>query len=244
MYDSDTDVESMDYSEENKEKVPKPINVSVKLIPLQSDDRWALIVSDVQNEYISGKELQIKNAKHLIQGINWLLSYVNFDLIVYSKSAKLCNFEYNYKPGFIPIPLKKPDIYYSPYGWRSRFADELNKSPPNTKILHVLKSPNQPNSVLRAHSPREIFNLKEKMTEMKITHIFTCGLTIEDSVLLTAKEALEIGTSFILKDACASNTCSINKMIPTITNLGIKLATTTDLIKTTLIENCKQQIQN
>lgn len=228
--------------DESNKKIKFPLTFEINILPVKSNHKWALIVSDLQNEFINGKYYPVKDSYQLIPIINNLLSYVKFDLVIYSKAAKLCQFFFNYKTGVIPISFKKMRNYYSPFSYMSQLAKNLNISPLDTTVYHVLKSTNQPNSVLRAHSPMEVFCLKERMKELDITHIFTCGLTTDDSVLLTATEALEIGQSYILKDACCSNVCTFDDdMIDKVTKLNIKLATTTDLIQTVTAKKIKRQ---
>lgn len=209
-------------------------NIQLKNVSTENGDkvyRWALIVVDIQNDFISGS-LAIKNANEIIPTINHLIEYVKFDLIVFSKDwhpDNHCSFE----DETVIFSVNKWPKHCVQDTWGADHPNELLINPPNTKVLHVQKGLNKDKECYSAFGGTingSKSTLKDIIHRESIDQIFVCGLATDFCVFETAKDAAQICQTFILVDACRSMNKFDEKMAKKILSANIKLTLTNCLI--------------
>lgn len=192
--------------------------------------RCALIVVDIQNDFISGS-LAIKNAIEIIPIINHLIDSVKFDLIVFSKDWHPDN-HCSFKEETV-FSLKKWPKHCVQNTWGADHPSELLINLPKTKVLHVQKGSNQNKECYSAFGGTisgSKSTLEDIIHNESIDQIFVCGLATDFCVFETAKDAAQICQTYILVDACRSMKKFDKNMANKILNANIKLTLTNCLI--------------
>lgn len=175
--------------------------------------KWALIVVDMQNDFIGGSMAHLNpqvviECQRTIPIINRLLKYVKFDLVVYSRDW--------HPPGHISFVSSEKSNRSEKWPehcvrktWGAEYHKDLYINPKEMKTIHVLKGTKQNEECYSAMQGE--FKLKKNRTKLADyfqTHsfdsIFVCGMLSEYCVLSTCKEIFELNITknlYVLVDA-------------------------------------------
>lgn len=206
--------------------------------------RTALIVVDVQNDFIDGSmPLHTypggNSGYKVVKSINHLLESVKFDLVVYTQDY--------HPPNHISFVNEETNTGTWPVhcveGTRGvELHPELNIKP-NSESYFVKKATGvyfdsySAFGNLDSDDKNQITDLKEKLLDSKIDMVFLCGLTREYCVWETAKHSARFFPSFILDDCVGAvyepgyqdqthegvTWITTNQLIESSTKYGVKL---------------------
>ena len=148
----------------------------------------ALLIVDVQNDFLPGGALPASEGKTIIPEINKLAD--RFDLIVASK---------DWHPGdTVHFEKWPPHCIKGTAG--AEFPAELDQSKINTVVLKGTNNRDDGYSAFEATS----VNLDQYLKGQGVDDIYIAGLTTEYCVKNTALDALRLGyTTYVFKDAVA-----------------------------------------
>ncbi|KAH9528644.1 nicotinamide amidase [Dermatophagoides farinae] len=223
----------------------------------QTVRRWALIIVDVQNDFVNGS-MSLKNffngeeAAEVIPAINRLLQYVKFDLIVYSRDCHPfdhCSF---ISSSVTPkAPVQKWPEHCVENTWGAQYAAGLITEPqslnPTVKKISIMKGLKRDEECFSAfrgtlveHSLHQSSQtLQEIIKNEKIDQIFVCGLATDYCVRETCHDARNFcqrQETFVLVDASRG----VKPFHPLrFLEIDVKMITTDRLIQSVLIHKEK-----
>ena len=219
----------------------------------QTVRRWALIIVDVQNDFVEGSMalnhfFNGEDAAEVIPAINRLLKYVEFDLVVYSRDCHPidhCSFHSSSVQPKTPITHKWPE-HCIENTWGAQYVDGLITDPgkfnPNVKKLSIQKGMKRDEecfSAFRGQIVESTQTLHEVIKNEKIDQIFVCGLATDYCVRETCHDAKNFcprQETFVLVDASRG----VKPFHPSrFQEIGVKMITTDRLIQSVLIHKVK-----
>ena len=189
------------------------------------NDKSALLVVDIQNDFFSGGAFEIPNAFHIIPKINRIKS--QFDIIIYSKDWHPINHEsFKTNGGTWPIHC----VQYTD-GAKLHLGLIIDDS--KDYILHK-----RTNKKLDSYSA--FYDSKEDDTktildkildENNIKHLYICGLVLEYTIFSTLLDAIKFRyKAYLINDATISlHEDKINKCLTHLKRFGVKIVNTSDL---------------
>jgi nicotinamidase/pyrazinamidase len=172
----------------------------------------ALLIVDVQNDFLPGGALAVKESNAILPIINEIIHYP-FDVIVATKdwhSPGHCSFASNHEgkqPGE-HINLGGLDqILWPPHciqgTWGSEFASGWDSSEVDKIIYKGTDSLIDSYSTFYDNGHRKSTGLEEYLREKGVKDIFIAGLTIDYCVKYSTLDALQLGfRPHVIVDAC------------------------------------------
>lgn len=173
----------------------------------------ALLLVDIQNDFLSGGSLVVKNGEAILPIINKIIHY-SFDVIVATKDwhpNEHCSFANNHagKKNGDHINLGGLDqILWPAHCIQGTWGSEFAAGWDTTRIDKVIYKGVDPlidsYSTFYDNGHRKSTGLENYLREKGIKDIFIAGLTIDYCVKYSALDALELGfRPFVIVDACA-----------------------------------------
>ena len=146
----------------------------------------ALLIVDLQNDFLPGGALPAPDGNQIIPVVNKLMKY--FDLIVASKDwHPKDTIHFNQWPVHCVADSKGSD-----------FPDKLEKSKITTIVHKGTRNSDDGYSAFEATD----LQLNEYLEQNKVDELYVCGLTTEYCVKNTVLDALKIGyKTMVVKDA-------------------------------------------
>ncbi|OTF79503.1 pyrazinamidase/nicotinamidase-like protein, partial [Euroglyphus maynei] len=172
---------------------------------IQTVRRWALIIVDVQNDFVHGsmalnRFFNGEEAAEVIPAINRLLKYVEFDLVVYSRDwhpIDHCSFNSSSSQSRKQIAHKWPE-HCVENTWGAQYVAGLITDPaslnPNVKKISITKGMSRDEDCYSAFGgsivePSSLQTLADKIKSENIDQIFVCGLATDYCVRETCYDA-------------------------------------------------------
>lgn len=149
----------------------------------------ALLVVDLQNDFLPGEALPAPDGKQIIPVVNKLISH--FDLVVASK---------DWHPED-SVHFKKWPVHCVANSEGAAFPDELEQSKIKTVVLKGTRNSDDGYSAFEATN----IPLNNYLQENKVNELYICGLTTEYCVKNTVLDALNANyKTFVFRDAVAA----------------------------------------
>lgn len=194
----------------------------IKVIP-----KDALVIVDMQNDFMPGGSLPVPNALTIIPKIN---KYV--ELFIKAKALVIATRDWH-PPNHVSFLTRggpwPPHCIQGTKG--AEFHPDINL-PPETIIVSKGYNEN-----IEAYSGFEGTDLNQILRSSGIRRLFVCGVATDYCVKATALDAIRLGyTVFVLEDAIKGVDIpkgSVDKAINELINEGVILLTVNDIINIT-----------
>lgn len=199
----------------------------------------ALIIVDIQNDFLPGGSLAVKNGGEIIKKINHIQK--EFDLVVATQDwhpEKHKSFAKNHKNKneFEVIDLNGlPQVLWPVHCVQGTNGADLSNDLSKEKISMIIRKgmdiETDSYSGFFDNGKRNTTGLHGYLQEHKITEVYVCGLAADYCVYYTAKDAAELGYKvFYIEDAtkCISEE-SYQKAKKELKNLHIQFIKTLDI---------------
>ncbi|EGC33013.1 hypothetical protein DICPUDRAFT_155005 [Dictyostelium purpureum] len=205
-----------------------------------------LIIVDVQNDFMEGGSLEVKNASEILKPINRLRDRHNFDMVVLSKDfhplkhVSFASTHANKKP-FDTVKTKSnsPQLLFPDHCVQNTYGSEFNKK---LKVLEsdtiITKGMNVDVDSYSAFFDNDKLSktpLDNILKKNSIKNVYVCGLATDFCVSYTCLDAKSLGfNTFFLKDASRGiSTESVEAAIKKMKESNINIIETEDLIRST-----------
>lgn len=175
----------------------------------------ALIVVDVQNDFLPGGALEVKEGNKIIPNINKILT--KFDLVIFTMDWHTKNnvsfaSRYNEKP-FVKFKYDngKIDIIWPDHCVQNTFGAQLSSDLKlqklnNRKMIIFKKGWREdeaPYSAFGQYNDEGNNELAEILEKYSISNVYVCGLALDYCVKETALDSQRLGyNTHIILDAC------------------------------------------
>ena len=165
--------------------IPAPRDVTMKRVP---DSHDALLVVDMQNDFLPGGSLGIEGADSIIEVVN---SYI--ERFARTASAIFASRDYH-PPDHISFSARggpwPPHCVAGTHG--AEFHPAL-RLPPGARIISKATSPDKD-----AYSALEDTPLLEQLRAEGIDRVFICGLAMDYCVLASGRDLLQAGFEVVV----------------------------------------------
>lgn len=196
----------------------------------------ALLIVDVQNDFLEGGTLAVPNGNTIIPLINKILP--NFDFLIYTKDWHPVNhksFASNHKnkKNYDVIDLKgTSQVLWPDHCVQNTFGSELHKNliKSGKNIYFILKGTDIEVDSYSAFFDNKKINdtgLNSLLKEKNIDKVFICGLATDYCVKFTAIDAINLNyETYLIADATKAvniNPDDYEKSIEELKNKGVKI---------------------
>lgn len=216
-----------------------------------SSSRRALLVIDVQNDFITGSlalpvSSQGQSPVHVVATINRLTSVSPnpFDLVVFSQDwhpPNHCSFvNSTTQPASATDKWAQHCVQNT---WGAELHEQLNVTVPDehTQVVFVKKGTDPNTDGYSAFGPDT--NLEQTLRRARIEHVYVVGLALDYCVKCTALDAVRAGfTTTIILDAChaVDEHCLSSHLAEVFRAANIEMITTEQLLPTNIPHNLNE----
>eukprot|EP01132_Coremiostelium_polycephalum_P004708 gene4708-5880_t len=204
----------------------------------------ALIIVDMQYDFMEGGSLEVKNANEILQPINNLREKHTFDLVVFSKDYHPSNhisFASNHpnKNVFDSIPLNetgtKTQVLCPDHCVQGSHGSEIHKDLIRKNSDRIVKKGMDPMvdsySAFSDNDHLKKTELESILHENRIKEVYVCGLALDYCVSYTCLDAVALGfKTFFLEDASRGRTTAEDRALHTQVGEQSILASNTVLV--------------
>lgn len=200
----------------------------------------ALIIIDVQNDFLPGGPLEVKNGNEIIPVINKIQN--KFDLIVatqdwHPKEHKSFAVNNNKKPGEIIQLNGKNQIMWPAHCIQETKGADFAKDLNITKIKKVFKKGT--NIEIDSYSGffdnnhKKSTGLNEYLKRCNVSEVYITGLATDVCVKFTALDAVKLGfNTYVIEDACKGvnlNKEDVSKALTEMKSKGVNIIKSSEL---------------
>lgn len=200
----------------------------------------ALLIIDIQNDFLEGGSLEVKNANAIIPLVNDIQT--KFDVVVATQDwhpATHKSFASNHanKQTFEVIDLNGlPQVLWPNHCVRGSFGAEFHTDL-NTQNIHAIFRKGTDIEVdsysgFYDNDQRKSTGLHGFLTELQVTEVYICGLAADYCVFYTAKYAATLGyKTVVIEDATKYiDKTNYEKAKQEMLTLGIEFVNTGDVL--------------
>ncbi|WP_177762866.1 bifunctional nicotinamidase/pyrazinamidase [Flavobacterium sp. I3-2] len=200
----------------------------------------ALLIIDIQNDFLEGGSLEVKNANAIIPLVNNIQN--KFDVVVATQDwhpATHKSFASNHvnKQTFEVIDLNGlPQVLWPNHCVQGSFGAEFHTDL-NTQNIHAIFRKGTDIEVdsysgFYDNDQRKSTGLHGFLTELQVTEVYICGLAADYCVFYTAKDAATLGyKTVVIEDATKYiDKTNYEKAKQEMLTLGIEFVNTGDVL--------------